>query len=266
MNLLSRRVADMVAIVALTSASVLLQASVSRATETDSDTCIAGYEWREAVPGDHVCVIPEIRMQTAGDNRLAEFRHQPGNPDACLDGYVWRLAVPNDHVCVDPWIQGQVWRDNIWAPARVACHASTSVPDGRDVPKSAVRCSPSGYWRATIEASAQQYWMLGSDAGIEVTVEHYVDGNWVQQPAQSIDVNRAVCIGPSDVNTTCWVNVNAYYPCENRGQSELECKNTSWSSSEYRGVRGSGFVVFGDGSGINLPFVSDWSVQESQPQ
>jgi hypothetical protein len=39
-----------------------------------SDTCIQGYVWREAIPGDHVCVTPEVRAQAAEDNRLADSR------------------------------------------------------------------------------------------------------------------------------------------------------------------------------------------------
>jgi hypothetical protein len=38
------------------------------------DTCIQGYVWREAIPGDHVCVTPEVRDQAAEDNRLADSR------------------------------------------------------------------------------------------------------------------------------------------------------------------------------------------------
>jgi hypothetical protein len=38
------------------------------------DTCLQGYVWREAVPGDHVCVTPETRAQAAQDNSLAASR------------------------------------------------------------------------------------------------------------------------------------------------------------------------------------------------
>ena len=33
------------------------------------DTCEQGFVWREAVPNDHVCVTPQVRMQAAVDNR-----------------------------------------------------------------------------------------------------------------------------------------------------------------------------------------------------
>lgn len=39
-----------------------------------SDTCIAGFVWREARSTDHVCVTPATRSQTATDNALADSR------------------------------------------------------------------------------------------------------------------------------------------------------------------------------------------------
>jgi len=52
------------------------------------DTCRQGYVWREAFPGDHVCVTPETRAQVADDNRRAPDRWQPGGgaygPYTCL--------------------------------------------------------------------------------------------------------------------------------------------------------------------------------------
>ena len=69
-------------------------------------TCLDGYVWRQATPRDHVCVTPEVRAQTAQDNRLAPSRASATSttfgPDLCGPGYVWREAVPGDHVCVDP--------------------------------------------------------------------------------------------------------------------------------------------------------------------
>ena len=43
-------------------------------TPIDPDTCLQGYVWREAVPGDYVCVTPETRAQAAQDNSLAASR------------------------------------------------------------------------------------------------------------------------------------------------------------------------------------------------
>jgi hypothetical protein len=39
-----------------------------------TDTCKQGYVWREAFPGDHVCVPPQTRAQAAEDNSLAVSR------------------------------------------------------------------------------------------------------------------------------------------------------------------------------------------------
>ena len=48
------------------------------------DACIEGYVWREAYHGDHVCVPPEVREQTARDNRLAHTRQMM--PPAAANG------------------------------------------------------------------------------------------------------------------------------------------------------------------------------------
>lgn len=88
------------------------------------DTCVQGYVWREAVEGDHVCVLPETREQARLDNSQAHTRRQPGGgdygPDTCIQGYVWREAVEGDHVCVLPQTRAQAWDDNAQAEARFA--------------------------------------------------------------------------------------------------------------------------------------------------
>jgi hypothetical protein len=33
------------------------------------DTCLQGFVWREATPGDHVCVSPQARSMALGQNR-----------------------------------------------------------------------------------------------------------------------------------------------------------------------------------------------------
>ena len=87
-----------------------------------SDICRQGYVWREAFPGDHVCVTPETRAQAAYDNSQADARRDPGGawgPDTCIQGYVWREAHPGDHVCVTPETRAQTAADNRQAAARV---------------------------------------------------------------------------------------------------------------------------------------------------
>lgn len=87
------------------------------------DTCREGFVWREAFPGDHVCVTPEARAQAAQDNAQAALRKDPRGaygPDTCLPGYVWREARPGDVVCVTPETRSQTAADNAQADARRA--------------------------------------------------------------------------------------------------------------------------------------------------
>src|SRR5262245_20188723 len=101
--------------------AVLLTASESASAQ---DTCRQGYVWREALPGDHVCVTPETREQAARDNEQAARRRQPGGgdygPNTCRQGFVWREARPGDAVCVTPETRSQAAHDNAQAAARRA--------------------------------------------------------------------------------------------------------------------------------------------------
>ena len=101
------------------------------------DTCRQGYVWREAFPGDHVCVTPETRAQAAQDNQQAARRRQPGGgdygPNTCQQGFVWREARSGDVVCVTPETRAQAAQDNAQAAAR---RASTQGPGAP---------APSGY-------------------------------------------------------------------------------------------------------------------------
>jgi hypothetical protein len=87
------------------------------------DTCKQGFVWREAVPGDRVCVLPATRDETRRDNALAAGRRAgsgPYGPDTCKQGFVWREAVPGDRVCVLPATRDQARRDNALAAGRRA--------------------------------------------------------------------------------------------------------------------------------------------------
>jgi hypothetical protein len=85
-------------------------------------TCLDGFVWRQATTSDHVCVMPEVRAQTARDNAMAPMRRSATRgsfgPDRCVAGYVWREAMPGDHVCVTPATWQQVHDDNLMAGAR----------------------------------------------------------------------------------------------------------------------------------------------------
>jgi len=93
------------------------------------DTCARGYAWREAAPGDHVCVTPAQRAQVAYDNSQASARRTNGayGPDTCIQGYVWREAFSGDHVCVTPQERSRVAYDNSQARARLEANAGPTI-------------------------------------------------------------------------------------------------------------------------------------------
>ena len=104
------------------------------------DTCQNGYVFRDAFPGDHVCVTPGTRSQVARDNAAAAARVQPGGgpwgPDSCRQGWVWREAGPRDRVCVLPAERDRAARDNHLAYSRqqarlIAGHAPKPIPPHR---------------------------------------------------------------------------------------------------------------------------------------
>lgn len=85
-------------------------------------TCASGYVWREAFPGDVVCVEPWVRDQMASDNASQAGRYDPNGPYgefSCVSGYVWRDAYDGDGVCVEPWVRSQVHSDNALAGSRI---------------------------------------------------------------------------------------------------------------------------------------------------
>jgi hypothetical protein len=86
------------------------------------DTCIQGYVWRDAQPGDHVCVTPATRDATAQQNASAAQNVQPGGgaygPNTCKQGFVWREAFGGDVVCVTPAVRQQAANDNAAAASR----------------------------------------------------------------------------------------------------------------------------------------------------
>ncbi len=119
-NRCATRMLGFVGFVLLLGLLAVLFASFAHAS--GSDTCVEGYVWREAYPGDHVCVTPDVRKQAAADNQLADSRREPQGgaygPDTCKPGFVWREARSQDHVCVTPEVRAQTARDNGLANAR----------------------------------------------------------------------------------------------------------------------------------------------------
>jgi len=86
---------------------------------TAADQCVSGYVWREACPGDFVCVSPAVREESKRENQAGPGRIL-GN-GLCVQGYVWREACgSSDHVCVPPASRTRANADNAEASARVA--------------------------------------------------------------------------------------------------------------------------------------------------
>lgn len=84
------------------------------------DTCKTGFVWRDAIPGDHVCVTPDSRSTVATENASAGARVDPAGaygPNSCVAGYVWREAYAGDVVCVTPPRRTAVKQENIEGPS-----------------------------------------------------------------------------------------------------------------------------------------------------
>jgi hypothetical protein len=98
------------------------------------DTCIQGFVWREAQPGDTVCVTPAVRTRTAQENATAADRREPNGgaygPNTCKQGFVWREAFDGDVVCVTPDIRDQTHTDNAAAGSRKQASGNTTDPKG----------------------------------------------------------------------------------------------------------------------------------------
>ena len=92
-------------------------ASQSAPCPYGDEQCGAGFVWREAFPGDHVCVTAGVRDQAAKDNAVADANHVSGS-EACKAGLVWRDAEPDDHVCVSGTTRTNAAADNAAAMSR----------------------------------------------------------------------------------------------------------------------------------------------------
>ncbi|MEU3620677.1 hypothetical protein ABZ725_51860 [Streptomyces sp. NPDC006872] len=268
------------AAIAATAAS-LSQAAPAAAGEFGPDTCRQGFVWREAVPGDRVCVTPGTRTQAQADHRQADARRQPGGgawgPDTCRQGFVWREAVPGDHVCVTPGTRTQAQADNRQADARRApntpppCRSQGGLPVDTVTPEQAVRCSSSGYWRATLTAFVHDYWWFGSDAGSSVKVEHWEDDHWVERPARLITAHndysprRAGETGNSDCPTFGGMTGRCFVPpppkdCRVEKASSIDCRDYAFGTGtplNARSLRSTASGTFGNGEPFVMPVVAD---------
>ncbi|HEY3900455.1 MAG TPA: hypothetical protein VGM54_17740 [Chthoniobacter sp.] len=75
-------------------------------------TCVEGYVWRGAYPGDFTCVLPAVRQQAASDNAAAASNRVSATNPACHPGRVWREARPGDEVCVLPAVRTATAQQN----------------------------------------------------------------------------------------------------------------------------------------------------------
>jgi hypothetical protein len=124
------------ALISTTTVSVLALTALAQGIPAHS--CRSGFVWREAFPGDHVCVTPESRAQAVADNAAATDRRQPDGaygPLSCRSGYVWREARPNDMVCVTPAVRSATSEENRLAAERVL--SAAAIP-----PAAKVRAAP----------------------------------------------------------------------------------------------------------------------------
>ncbi len=96
------------------------------------DTCIQGFVWRDGRAGDHVCVTPDVRSQTAAQNAAAAANKEPNGgtygPNTCKQGFVWRDAWGGDQVCVVPAVRDQAATDNAAAASRRQTSAPQPAP------------------------------------------------------------------------------------------------------------------------------------------
>ncbi len=125
------------------------------------DTCLQGWVWREAVPGDHVCVTPATRAQATYDNSQAAARRDslrlwhttytiPVNGSTTNDVPQYRLY--GDHINVGP-VTVQLRRNSDNALLRawtVNATSTSSAPGGQfrlDTGISVCSRPPDSYFR-----------------------------------------------------------------------------------------------------------------------
>lgn len=133
------------------------------ASAEPADECRPGFVWREALPGDHVCVTPETRDATSRENQLAADRRAQGahGTVTCRSGFVWREAFAGDHACVTPEARARVRAEN----AGAAAHTGVT----RTGPSGPHSCLPGYVWRM---ASASDFVCVTPDARAAAAAEN----------------------------------------------------------------------------------------------
>jgi len=100
----------LLALVAVSALSAPALAPTPAAAQYGPDTCRPGFVWREAFPGDHVCVRLWVRSETRMDNAnraRPHLRQWAVRQRICL-----ARIVPGDHVCVPPETRERAAHDN----------------------------------------------------------------------------------------------------------------------------------------------------------
>lgn len=94
-------------------------AAVAAVPAAAPGTCKQGYVWRDARPGDGVCVTPEERTRAKGQNANNNVNPDGGafGKNTCQNSYVWREAWVGDVVCVTPTERDDTWRQNREGPS-----------------------------------------------------------------------------------------------------------------------------------------------------
>jgi len=222
------------------------------------DTCLQGYVWRDAFPGDHVCVTVTTRTQTAHDNSQADARREPGggasNPDTCRQGYVWRQARPDDHVCVPVATRTQTAHDNSQADARrdpncAKCLAGREVviPSGDKTNPTVVLDIqlPNGQILSTSSSPFPSKVTAPSGSTVKLTAKASDDQGvkdvqlWIGTESCSFDSEgNATCAGPGLLGKPTASNRDTGSPgqkgcTERRVSHELIARKTSSVSVSY---------------------------------
>jgi hypothetical protein len=85
--------------------------------------CVKPFIWRQAEPGDKVCVTKETQMRILAENRAATDNRSPTGgaygPDTCKVGFVWRNAFDGDVVCVTPESREMTASDNLHGASHI---------------------------------------------------------------------------------------------------------------------------------------------------
>jgi hypothetical protein len=189
--------------------------------------CKQGFVWREAVPGDQVCVTPDTRAQAQADNRTAAARRAAPNNDACVRGYVWREASPQDHVCVTVQTRAQAQEDNRVAATRLAGGGGGMMAPSMP-PQSNPGSNPIG---THINAGAE----------MQVAKPSRLEARPRPIPLTEVDLNRqAPKLGVAGrIRLPGVYNPNIHYQLENfNNQVGSEVNTTSIESAIFYGATG----------------------------